>query len=146
MAERQTQIFKCPVCDTVVEVLESCGLELVCCGPEMIPLREKICSHDDPHAISVEKTGQKVRVRVGKGLHDMEEDHQIIWIELNANGRCYRQFLSAGQTPEAMFVVDGGNITARAYCNAHGLFRNVDSGTNLKVKHERAAVSDLIAV
>jgi superoxide reductase len=52
----------------------------------------------------------------------MTEKHWIQWIELIADGKAYRQFLSPGDAPEAVFPVSGENLKAREYCNIHGLW------------------------
>lgn len=124
MPRQDARIYKCPVCDTVVEVLEPCGLELVCCGPEMIPLTEKICNHGDPHALIIERQGDHLKVRVGDVPHHMDEEHHIVWIEVSVDGQqCCRQFLAPGQAPEASFRVHGKTAVVRTYCKVHGLWR-----------------------
>ena len=45
------------------------------------------------------------------------------WIEIVVDGKAYRQFLSPGDAPEAVFTVSGDDITAREYCNVHGLWK-----------------------
>jgi superoxide reductase len=55
--------------------------------------------------------------------HPMEEKHWIQWIELTADGKSYFQFLDPGQTPEAVFKVDAASVSAREYCNLHGLWK-----------------------
>jgi len=54
----------------------------------------------------------------------MEEKHYIEWIELIADDKSYRCFLKPGDKPEAEFRVDAEKITARIYCNLHGLWRS----------------------
>jgi superoxide reductase len=41
-----------------------------------------------------------------------------------ADGKAYRQFLKPGDAPEALFKIDAVNVTAREYCNMHGLWKN----------------------
>jgi superoxide reductase len=55
--------------------------------------------------------------------HPMEEKHWIQWIELIADGKSYFQFLEPGQTPEAVFKLDATSVSAREYCNLHGLWK-----------------------
>src|SRR5574340_263585 len=122
---RQPRLYKCPVCDTVVEVLEPCGLELVCCGPELVELADRTCRSSPPHAIRVDRHNGRVRVRVGRMPHAMERDHFIAWIELDGGGQCSRQFLRPGDDPEAIFETDGADFVVRAYCTAHGLWHAI---------------------
>lgn len=116
-------LYKCPVCDTVVEVLESNGLEITCCGPEMVVLSEKVAAPHQPHALTVEKADGVIKVRVGNLRHPMEDGHHIAWIELVGEGQSYRQFLRPGDAPEAAFPAEGAKFVVRAYCSAHGLWR-----------------------
>ncbi|MBE9569829.1 MAG: desulfoferrodoxin, partial [Proteobacteria bacterium] len=56
--------------------------------------------------------------------HPMEEKHYIEWIEVISDGKAYRQFLNPGDVPEAGFDIDAEQVTARAYCNIHGLWKS----------------------
>jgi superoxide reductase len=53
----------------------------------------------------------------------MEEKHYIEWIELIADGVAYRKFLNPGDAPEAEFCLDAAQVSAREYCNLHGLWK-----------------------
>ncbi len=53
----------------------------------------------------------------------MEEKHYIQWIELIADGISYIRFLKPGDAPEAEFCVKAESVTAREYCNLHGLWK-----------------------
>jgi superoxide reductase len=77
----------------------------------------------EKHVPVVEKVPGGLKVKVGSVAHPMEEKHYIEWIELIADGRAYRQFLAPGQAPEAFFPVEAAQITAREYCNIHGLWK-----------------------
>ena len=121
---RLKQIYKCNVCGNIVEVLHAGAGELVCCGQPMQLMEEK--KEDvgqEKHLPVIEKMGNKIKVKVGSIPHPMEEKHYIEWIELIADGKAYRQFLKPGETPEATFEVEAEKITAREYCNIHGLWK-----------------------
>lgn len=77
----------------------------------------------EKHVPVIEKTADGFTVKVGSVAHPMEEKHHIMWIELLADGRAYRQFLKPGQAPEAHFCVKAENVSAREYCNLHGLWK-----------------------
>jgi superoxide reductase len=77
----------------------------------------------EKHVPVVEKSGDTVNVKVGSVAHPMEEKHYIEWVEIIADGEAYRQFLSPGGTPEASFKIDAEKVTAREYCNLHGLWK-----------------------
>ena len=121
---KKLQIYKCKVCGNIVEVLHEGAGELVCCGQPMI-LREEntVDAAREKHVPVVEKTTGGVKVKVGSVAHPMEEKHYIEWIEIISDGKAYRQFLKPGDAPEAMFDIEAGDVTAREYCNLHGLWK-----------------------
>jgi superoxide reductase len=124
MAE-QLQVYKCEVCGNIVEVMHAGEGELVCCGQPMKLFRENtVDAAKEKHVPVVEKTGDGFRVKVGSVAHPMEEKHWIEWVELIADGKVYRQFLKPGQAPEATFCIKAGRVTAREYCNLHGLWKS----------------------
>jgi superoxide reductase len=77
----------------------------------------------EKHVPVVEKVAGGFKVKVGSVAHPMEEKHYIEWIEVIADGKVYRQFLKPGAAPEAVFNIEAAEITAREYCNLHGLWK-----------------------
>ncbi|HDR15636.1 MAG TPA: desulfoferrodoxin [Desulfobacteraceae bacterium] len=123
MAEK-LQVYKCEVCGNIVEVLHGGAGELVCCGQPMKLMTENtVDAAKEKHVPVVEKTEKGFLVKVGSVDHPMEEKHYIEWIELIADGVAYRKFLSPGQAPEASFCIEADKVTAREYCNIHGLWK-----------------------
>jgi superoxide reductase len=123
MTER-LQIYKCEVCGNIVEVLHEGQGELVCCGqPMKLYAENTVDAAREKHVPVMEKTTAGAKVKVGSVAHPMEEKHYIEWIEVIVDGKAYRQFLKPGDAPEAAFDVKGEKITAREYCNLHGLWR-----------------------
>ena len=123
MAER-LEVYKCELCGNIVEVLHGGAGELVCCGQPMVHLVENtVDAAKEKHVPVIEKVAGGVKVKVGSVPHPMEEKHYIEWIELIVNGKADRQFLKPGQAPEAVFKVESENVTAREYCNLHGLWK-----------------------
>ena len=123
MAEK-LQVYKCEVCGNIVEVLHGGKGELVCCGqPMKLIVENTVDAAKEKHVPVVEKTADGFKVKVGSVAHPMEEKHYIEWIEIIADGKAYRQFLKPGGTPEAIFKIDADRITAREYCNIHGLWK-----------------------
>ncbi len=118
----QNQIYRCNVCGNIVEVLHSGRGKLVCCGQPMELLKEKDLG-SEKHVPVIEKTDALARVKVGSVPHPMEENHYIEWIEVITDSRTYRKFLKPGDKPEAEFEIKAEGISARAYCNVHGLWR-----------------------
>lgn len=121
----QLQVYKCEVCGNIVEVVGAGAGELVCCGQPMTLQQEKTeDASTEKHVPFIERTDEGVKVRVGQNAaHPMETEHYIQWIELVADGKAYRQFLAPGDAPEAAFAVAGDEVTAREYCNVHGLWK-----------------------
>jgi superoxide reductase len=123
MAER-FQVFKCDVCGHIVEVLHEGQGELVCCKEPMKLLVEgSVDAALEKHVPVIEKIAGGIKVKVGSVPHPMEEEHYIEWIEIIADGKAYRQFLKPGEAPEATFNIDAEQVTAREYCNLHGLWK-----------------------
>lgn len=79
----------------------------------------------EKHLPIVEKTGQKITVKVGSVYHPMTQEHSIGWVflETEKGGQIIR--LDPGSTPEAEFYLAEGDqpIAAYAYCNLHGLWK-----------------------
>ncbi|MDD5489142.1 MAG: desulfoferrodoxin [Candidatus Moranbacteria bacterium] len=121
----QNQIYKCAKCGNIVEVLHPGGGELVCCGEPMArQIENTVDAAVEKHVPVIEKTEKGVRVKVGSVPHPMEEAHYIEWIEILADGKAYRKYLKPGDAPEAEFCVEAEDITAREYCNLHGLWKS----------------------
>jgi superoxide reductase len=123
MAEK-LEIYKCEICGNMVEVVHTGAGELVCCGQSMTKLIENtVDAAKEKHVPVIEKVEAGYKVSVGSVAHPMEEKHYIEWIELIADGKAYRQFLEPGQAPEATFAITANSVTAREYCNLHGLWK-----------------------
>ncbi|MBA3004238.1 MAG: desulfoferrodoxin [Desulfurivibrio sp.] len=123
MAEK-LQVYKCEVCGNIVEVLHGGVGELVCCGQPMTLLTENtVDASKEKHVPVIEKVASGYKVTVGAVAHPMEEKHHIEWIELIAGNKAYRQFLKPGDAPEAFFAVDATSVSAREFCNLHGLWK-----------------------
>jgi superoxide reductase len=121
---KKNQVYKCEKCGNIVEVLHGDGAPLVCCGQDMTLLEENtVDAAKEKHVPVIEKVENGYKVSVGSVAHPMEEKHYIEFIELIADGKVYRQDLNPGETPEAFFCVDAENVSAREYCNLHGLWK-----------------------
>ncbi len=128
MAEK-LGVYKCELCGNIAEVLHASAPSMSCCGQEMTLLTENtVDAALEKHVPVVEKIEGGYLVKVGSVAHPMEEKHYIEWIELNADGVVYRQFLNPGDTPEATFFIDAADVAAREHCNLHGFWKSC-SGT-----------------
>ena len=118
------EIYKCPVCGNVVEVVHDGTGELVCCGQPMKKYEENtVDAALEKHVPVVERTADGIKVTVGSVLHPMEEKHYIEWIEVVADGRVMRKQLKPGMLPIAEFRCTPTTFTVREYCNLHGLWK-----------------------
>lgn len=119
------QIYKCNICGNIVEVVHIGVGQLVCCGQPMELQKEKIADiGKEKHIPIIERTGSGIKVKVSSIPHPLEENHYIEWIEILTETNSYKYFLKPGDNPKAEFDIKNGNITARAYCNQHGLWKS----------------------
>ena len=124
MAEK-LEIYICEICGNIVEVLQGGVGELVCCDEPMKLLKANtVDAAKEKHVPVLEATDHGIKVKVGSVAHPMEPKHFIMWIELITEGRSYRTYLKPGDAPEATFCIDAKEVTARAYCNLHGLWKS----------------------
>jgi superoxide reductase len=118
------EVYKCNVCGNIVEVLHTGAGELVCCDQ---PMELKVAKTEEgegyeKHLPVITRTEEGVKVTIGSNLHPMEEGHYIEWIEVIGENFHCRKFLQPGDNPEVEFKTDQEKITAREYCNIHGLW------------------------
>ncbi len=125
---KRLEIYKCEICGNIVEVLHEGRGQLVCCGQPMKLMQENtVDASKEKHVPVVERMADGVVVKVGSTPHPMEEAHYIEWVQIMSGSNSWRIFLSPAGKPEALFKVDSKSmptITAREYCNIHGLWRS----------------------
>ncbi|WP_456324765.1 desulfoferrodoxin [Desulfonauticus submarinus] len=118
------EVYKCEICGNIVEMVHDGKGELVCCGqPMKLYTENSVDAAHEKHVPVIEKTNNGYKVTVGSTAHPMEENHYIEWIELIADNKAYRKFLTPGDKPTADFCISADKVTARAYCNLHGLWK-----------------------
>jgi superoxide reductase len=122
--EKRLQVYQCEECGAIVEVLEPGMPSLVHCGKPMKLLAETTAGEmAGKHLPVIEKIEGGYKVTVGAMAHPMLKAHHIAWIELVADGRVCRQFLEVDAKPEAVFMTKAKEVSARALCNLHGLWK-----------------------
>ncbi len=118
------KIYKSEESGSVVELLYDGGTPLSGNGQ---PMKEMVGNTVDAakekHVPVIEKIPGGYKVTVGATPHPMEEKHYIMWIELCADNYSLRKFLKPGDQPVAEFKCDAPSVTAREYCNLHGLWQ-----------------------
>lgn len=122
---KKREIYRCPVCGNMVEVINAGAGELVCCGKPMTLLRENTTDGAQEKHVPVvmEETDCGYRVKVGSVEHPMLSEHHIRWIELLTPASVLRHELRPGDKPEAVFRTGEKAVCAREYCNLHGLWK-----------------------
>ena len=124
MATR-AEVYICELCGNIIEVLEGADGTLVCCGQDMILLKENSTdAAQEKHVPVVTINGTTATVQVGSVAHPMEAQHHIAWIELQQGSKVQRIYLQPGAAPQAVFLIEAGvPVTVREYCNLHGLWK-----------------------
>ena len=121
---QKSEVYKCKACGNIVMVLHGGDGDLVCCGENMtLMAANTVDAAKEKHVPVIEQIAGGYTVKVGSVPHPMEEKHYIEWIELVADGKSYFQFLNPGETPAATFMIDATKVSAREYCNLHGLWQ-----------------------
>jgi superoxide reductase len=121
---KKLQVYKCNVCGNMVELIHEGIGTLTCCNQAMQLIEENtVDAAKEKHVPVIEKTAEGFLVKVGSVAHPMQDEHYIEWIQLLADGKAYRQFLKPGEKPEALFGIKAKDVSAREYCNLHGLWK-----------------------
>ena len=121
---QKSEVYKCNACGNIVMVLHGGDGDLVCCGENMVLMSENtVDAAKEKHVPIIEKIPGGYEVKVGSVPHPMEEKHYIEWIELVAGGKSYFQYLQPSEAPKAIFMIDAADVSAREYCNIHGLWK-----------------------
>ncbi len=120
------QMYKCD-CGAVLEVAVPCACndeeKPSCCGKPMQPLKENsVDAAKEKHVPVIEKVDGGYLVKIGSVPHPMTPEHWIVAIELIADGQILRKNLNPTDKPEALFLTKAAKVTAREFCNLHGLW------------------------
>ncbi|MBQ3311390.1 desulfoferrodoxin FeS4 iron-binding domain-containing protein [bacterium] len=122
------ELYKCNVCNNLVEVLNDGFGELVCCNKPMELIEcntSEIEELNEKHIPVIEKEIDHMRIRVGAVMHPMTMEHHISFIQAISNDKKYvkTKFLDINETPELNVKTSSKTLWSRALCNIHGLFR-----------------------
>lgn len=120
---KKHEIYRCPVCGNIVEVMNP-GAQMVCCGKPMELMEENTTDASaEKHVPVITPINNGYRVSIGSTPHPMTQEHYIQWIELITDHCVMRKELQPDEAPEAVFMTCCQHPTARAYCNLHGLWK-----------------------
>ncbi len=118
------EIYRCSICGNIVEVLHASFGELTCCGKAMELLTENtVDAATEKHVPVIEKIKGGYRVKVGEIEHPSLDNHYIEWIQLQEEDKSQIVHLKPGDKPEVIFLTESKEVTAREYCNLHGLWK-----------------------
>jgi len=114
------EIYKCEICGNIVEIINGVDEEIFCCGlPMKLQEANSVDASNEKHVPVID--GKKVII--GSVAHPMGEEHYIEWIEaIGKDGRISKKYLNPNEKPEVEFSFIP--ISARAYCNLHGLWQS----------------------
>jgi superoxide reductase len=117
-------VYKCEVCGNVVQIVHNSFGQLVCCNqPMKLQTENTIEASVEKHIPLIEKLGNKILVKVGSIEHPMTNEHYIEWIEVLTPNSSFKNFLKPSDKPQSEFFINEEIISARAYCNLHGLWK-----------------------
>ena len=121
------EIYKCSVCGNMVEIVHAAAGELVCCGKPMHKMGAgETDGATEKHVPVLEKIEGGYRVKVGAIPHPATPEHHIEWIEIICNtcNQVQRAYIKPGDPAQADFKTCSDDVTAREYCNLHGLWQS----------------------
>ena len=119
------QIYKCSICENIVELVHGGKGDLVCCKKPMVLQIEQTDEEGltEKHKPVIEDLNDGTMIKIGSVPHPMEPEHYIEWIEVITNKKLCRYKLGPGDKPEVKSYLKDHSY-ARAYCNIHGLWKN----------------------
>ena len=125
MVKMINEVYKCEKCGNIVEVKNVGGGTLVCCGENMKLLVENTTdAAKEKHVPVIEKIDGGYKVKVGEVAHPMIDTHYIQFIELITESGILTKYLKPGEEAVAVFKTDAAKVSAREFCNLHGLWKS----------------------
>ena len=120
---KKFDLYKCDVCANLIEVLKDSDNIISCCNQPMTLVTPQK-SEDGKHTPVVSETKNGYKVMIGEvAEHAMNEIHYMEMIELTVDDKVYKRYLTLTDDASVYFFVAKGDVvSARAYCNIHGLF------------------------
>lgn len=117
------ELYKCKICQNIVEVVHDGVGNLVCCDESMKLMEETIPNKDDAHFAHIEYLDEKTK-KISYN-HPMTKEHHIEFIEVISNDKKYvkRKHLNPEESCELVFECDcKAGFYTRLYCNIHGAY------------------------
>ena len=120
------ELYKCKICENIIEVVHEGIGSLVCCNETMRLLESHLPNNEDAHYAHLENIDEITKKITFN--HPMTQAHYIEFIEVISNDGKYlkRKFLKENETPELIFKCDcKEGFYVRLYCNIHGIQKTV---------------------
>lgn len=124
----EQKFFICKHCGNLVGLVDNKGVPLVCCGEKMEELvPNTVDASKEKHVPVIEVKDRIVTVKIGDAPHPMVPEHYIGWVYLQTEQGGQRKCLKVPSEPVVQFALteDEEPIAAFAYCNLHGLWKNL---------------------
>ena len=116
---------------------------MVCCNQPMSLCTENtVDASVEKHVPFIEKIPGGYKVTIGSTIHPMDDDHYIEWIQIIADGKSYRQYLSPGDEPVAVFMIEAEKVTAQniVISMVFGRQRGEDSDDEKELSFQKQAI------
>ena len=122
---KELKFYICEHCKNVIIKVSDSKVPVMCCGQLMKELvANTVDAAVEKHIPVYEKIEDEIVVRVGELEHPMEKDHYIMWIAQVTENKMIRVQLYPEQSRETRFpYIKGASLYA--YCNKHGLWKNI---------------------
>lgn len=120
---RNIVFYWCPVCHSIVELVENGGHSLTCCGQlmERMKVKEK-GEGSEYHLPELKHRDGLLYVNVGSKPHPQSEDHHIKFIVFVTKQTIRRSDIKSNSMATAVYTdKDHGDVYA--YCSTHGLWK-----------------------
>ncbi len=119
------EFYICKSCGNIIAYVNKSGVKVHCCGQEMQKIEPNtVDAATEKHIPVIERSGNKVTVKIGSVEHPMTDAHYIQWISLETKQGNQRKVLTPADKPIAEFYIADNDevIKACEYCNLHGLW------------------------
>ena len=117
------KVYKCNHCGNVIVKLLDAGVPVMCCGEQMVELKENSTeAATEKHLPVLTRDGHVVNVEVSTVTHPMTPEHWITFIAIETEKGYQIKRLDPTDAPKASFVEENKVIKVYEYCNLHGLW------------------------
>lgn len=124
MSTEKLQLYKCPICGNLVQVILPGAGELVCCGEPMklLKIQHDTSEIGEKHAPKMDFRENKKFVQVIS--HPMQLEHYIQFIEVYTKDKneLHLKYFKPNDVPEFDISYLKDDIEAVEHCNIHGLW------------------------